>query len=79
VYGPDFDPTHLFYADGRLKCLIEYFCTHDCEQLPDGSWRVQGILYEGETLELSARDEGGRTRIGVGPMFLTRHADAVAS
>jgi D-alanyl-D-alanine dipeptidase len=75
VYGPDFNPTHLFYADGRLKCLIEYFCTHDCEQLPDGSWRMHGILYEGETLELAARDEEGRTGIRVGPMFLARHVE----
>lgn len=75
VYGPDFNPTYLFYADGRLKCLIEYFCTHDCEQLPDGSWRMHGILYEGETLELAARDEEGRTGIRVGPMFLARHAE----
>lgn len=75
VYGPDFNPTYLLYADGRLKCLIEYFCTHDCEQLPDGSWRMHGILYEGEALELAARDEKGRTGIRVGPMFLARHAD----
>lgn len=74
VYGPDFNPTRLFYADGRLKCLIEYFCTHDCEQLPDGSWRMHGILYEGETLELAARDEQGRIGIRVGPMFLVRQA-----
>ncbi|MGK9235456.1 beta-lactamase family protein [Inquilinus limosus] len=78
VYGPDFNPTYLFYADGRLKCLIEYFCTHDCEQLPDGSWRMHGILYEGETLELAARDEDGRTGIRVGPMFLLRHTDRTA-
>ena len=74
IYGPDFNPTHLVYADGRLKCLIEYFCTHDCEQLPDGSWRMHGILYEGETLELAARDDDGRTGIRVGPMFLVRQA-----
>ncbi|OWJ65694.1 serine hydrolase domain-containing protein [Inquilinus limosus] len=79
VYGPDFNPTYLFYADGRLKCLIEYFCTHDCEQLPDGSWRMHGILYEGETLELAARDEEGRTGIRVGPMFLVRHAGRAAA
>ncbi|WP_343714306.1 serine hydrolase domain-containing protein [Inquilinus sp.] len=79
VYGPDFNPTHLFYADGRLKCLIEYFCTHDCEQLPDGSWRMHGILYEGETLELAARDEEGRSGIRVGPMFLVRHADGTTA
>lgn len=78
VYGPDFNPTYLFYADGRLKCLIEYFCTHDCERLPDGSWRMHGILYEGEALELAARDDKGRTGIRVGPMFLARHADGGA-
>jgi D-alanyl-D-alanine dipeptidase len=79
VYGPDFNPTHLFCADGRLKCLIEYFCTHDCEQLPDGSWRMHGILYEGEALELAARDEEGRAGIRVGPMFLARHMDRTVS
>lgn len=78
VYGPDFNPTQLFYADGRLKCLIEYFCTHDCEQLPDGSWRMHGILYEGEALELAAQDDEGRTGIRVGPMFLVRQADGTA-
>lgn len=76
VYGPDFNPTRLFYADGQLKCLIEYFCTHDCERLPEGGWRMHGILYEGEALELGARDEAGRTGIRVGPMFLVRQTEA---
>lgn len=75
VYGPAFNPTYMFYADGGLKCLIEYFCTHDCEPLEDGTYRMHGILYEGETLELSARDEEGREGIRVGPMFLVRCAD----
>ena len=72
VYGPAFNPTYLSHANGRLKCLIEYFCSHDCEPLPDGTYRMHGILYEGETLELGAHDPQGRQGIRVGPMFLAR-------
>ena len=79
VYGPDFNPTHMFYADGELKCLIEYFCTHSCEPLGDGTYRMHGILYEGETLELAARDDEGRVGIRVGPMFLVRRDDKPAA
>ena len=74
-YGPAFNPTYLLYADGNLKCLIEYFCSHVCEPMPDGTYRMHGLLYEGETLELSARDAQGRTGIRVGPMFLARDGD----
>ncbi|MBZ9676756.1 serine hydrolase domain-containing protein [Mesorhizobium sp. ES1-1] len=72
VYGPAFNPTYLSYADGRLHCLIEYFCSHHCEPLTDGTYRMHGLLYEGETLELDAVDAIGRAGIRVGPMFLAR-------
>lgn len=72
VYGPAFNLTYLSYADGRLNCLIEYFCSHHCEPLADGTYRMHGLLYEGETLEIGAVDSTGRTGIRVGPMFLAR-------
>ena len=70
VYGPDFNPTYLTWSDGRLKCLIEYFCTHDCEPAGQGRFTMHGLLYEAETLELGAVDAAGRSGIRVGPMFL---------
>ncbi len=73
-YGPDFNITYLFFADGKLKCLIEYFSTHDCEPLGDNRFRMHGLLYEDETLELDATDENGAKGIRVGPMFLARRA-----
>ena len=75
TYGPAFNPTYLSYADGRLNCLIEYFCSHHCEPLTDNTYRMHGLLYEGETLQLDAVDATGRTGIRVGPMFLARAAD----
>lgn len=71
-YGPDFNVTYLTWANGGLKCLIEYFCTHDCEPAGQGRFRMHGILYEAELLELGATDEDGRSGIRVGPMFLER-------
>lgn len=75
TYGPLFNPTYLSYADGRLNCLIEYFCSHHCEPLTDNTYRMHGLLYEGETLEIDAVDATGRVGIRVGPMFLARAAD----
>lgn len=75
TYGPAFNPTHLSYVDGRLNCLIEYFCSHHCEPLTDNTYRMHGLLYEGETLQLGAADATGRAGIRVGPMFLARAAD----
>ncbi len=72
VYGPAFNPTYLSHSNGGLNCLIEYFCSHACEPQPDGTYRMHGILYEGETLELGVRDAHGRHGIRVGPMFLAR-------
>ncbi|GGL76453.1 serine hydrolase domain-containing protein [Wenxinia marina] len=72
TYGPDFNPTYLTWSDGGLKCLIEYFCTHDCEPAGQGRFVMHGLLYEAETLELGAVDEAGRSGIRVGPMFLQR-------
>lgn len=72
AYGPEFNITTLSYENGRLICLIEYFCTHDCEPLGGNLYRMHGSLYEDETLELGARDENGIAGIRVGPMFLAR-------
>ncbi len=74
TYGPDFNITYVNFANGRLTCLIEYFCTHDCEPLGGNLYRMHGTLYEDETLELGARDENGVLGIRVGPMFLARRA-----
>jgi len=71
-YGPDFNITYLTYSHGQLKCLIEYFCTHTCEPVDGNRYRMRGLLYEEEILELGATDEAGRTGIRVGPMFLER-------
>ncbi len=71
-YGPDFNVTNLFYANGGLKCLIEYFCTHACEPVGPGRFRMHGILYDNELLELDAVNEEGRRGIRVGQMFLER-------
>ncbi|ASV87754.1 beta-lactamase family protein (plasmid) [Ochrobactrum quorumnocens] len=71
-YGPDFNITYLTYSHGQLKCLIEYFCTHTCEPVDSGRFRMRGLLYEEEILELGAVDETGREGIRVGPMFLER-------
>lgn len=71
-YGPDFNITYLTWANGGLKCLIEYFCTHECEPAGQGRFRMHGLLYEAELLELGATDESGRSGIRVGPMFLER-------
>ncbi|MGZ9810468.1 serine hydrolase domain-containing protein [Pseudoroseicyclus sp. H15] len=75
TYGPDFNLTYLTWANGGLKCLIEYFCTHDCEPAGQGLFRMHGLLYEAEVLELGATDEQGRKGIRVGPMFLERRED----
>ena len=71
-YGPDFNITRLFYAGGALKCLIEYFCTHLCEPVSPGKFKMHGLLYESEILELDAVDDAGRRGIRVGEMFLAR-------
>ncbi|MCR8725743.1 serine hydrolase domain-containing protein [Frigidibacter sp. ROC022] len=73
-YGPDFNITYLTYKHGTLKCLIEYFCTHDCVKDAAGDFRMHGILYEDEVLELGAVDDEGRQGIRVGAMFLERRA-----
>ncbi|WP_136615874.1 MULTISPECIES: serine hydrolase domain-containing protein [Mesorhizobium] len=76
-YGPDFNITYLSYSHGELKCLIEYFCTHSCEPVEAGRFRMHGLLYEEEILEIDAIDDHGRRGIRVGPMFLERrHAPA---
>ncbi|MGV3490991.1 MAG: serine hydrolase domain-containing protein [Devosia sp.] len=72
-YGPDFNITYLTYRDGQLKCLIEYFFTHDCEPVGGNRFKMQGMLYPDEILELGAT-ENGKTGIRVGPMFLERRA-----
>jgi len=74
TYGPDFNITYLTYRDGQLKCLIEYFFTHDCTPLGDNRFMMQGLLYPDEILELGATDEAGKSGIRVGPMFLERRA-----
>ena len=71
-YGPDFNITYLHYSHGQLRCLIEYFCTHVCEPVDAGRFRMHGLLYEEEILELDAVDDQGRKGIRVGPMFLVR-------
>jgi D-alanyl-D-alanine dipeptidase len=71
-YGPDSDVTRLFYDAGGLKCLIEYFYTHSLEALSPGAYRMHGLLYEDEQLELGVRNEDGQTGIRIGPMFLER-------
>ncbi|MDH6235062.1 CubicO group peptidase (beta-lactamase class C family) [Mesorhizobium soli] len=71
-YGPDFNITYLTYSHGQLKCLIEYFCTHTCEPVDASRFRMRGLLYEEEILELDAVDENGHRGIRVGPMFLER-------
>ncbi|QDC02434.1 serine hydrolase domain-containing protein [Mesorhizobium sp. 8] len=78
-YGPDFNITYLSYSHGELKCLIEYFCTHTCEPVDAGRFRMHGLLYEEEILELDAVDEKGRRGIRVGPMFLERRRAEVAA
>jgi hypothetical protein len=75
-YGPDFNVTYLSYSHGELKCLIEYFCTHTCEPVDAGRFRMRGLLYEEEILELDAVDDHGRRGIRVGPMFLERRKPA---
>lgn len=71
-YGPDFNVTYLSYRHGKLLCLIEYFCTHSCEPIDKDRFRMHGLLYEEEVLELGAVDDEGRSGIRVGPMFLER-------
>ena len=71
-YGPDFNVTRLFYDAGGLKCLIEYFYTHSLEEISPGVYRMHGLLYEDEQLELGVRGEDGRMGIRIGPMFLAR-------
>jgi len=71
-YGPDFNPTHIFYQNGKLQCLIEYFYTHTLEKVSEGVYKMHGLLYEDEPLELDAKDEEGNSGIRVGPMFLKR-------
>jgi CubicO group peptidase (beta-lactamase class C family) len=77
-YGPDFNITYLTYSHGGLKCLIEYFCTHRCEPVEEGRFRMHGRLYEDEILELDAVDEHGKCGIRVGPMFLERRSPSQA-
>jgi CubicO group peptidase (beta-lactamase class C family) len=76
-YGPDFNVTYLYYSHGELRCLIEYFCTHLCEPVDAGRFRMHGLLYEEEILELGAVDDQGRKGIRVGPMFLVRRYEQV--
>ncbi|MBZ6079002.1 serine hydrolase domain-containing protein [Microvirga puerhi] len=71
-YGPDFNISYLYYRHGELRCLIEYFCTHVCEPVDAGRYRMHGLLYEEEILELDAVDDQGQRGIRVGPMFLVR-------
>lgn len=71
-YGPDFNPTHILYQNGKLECLIEYFYTHTLERVAEGLYKMHGLLYEDEPLELDAKDEEGNSGIRVGPMFLKR-------
>lgn len=78
-YGPDFNITYLTYSHGELKCLIEYFCTHTCEPVDAGRFRMHGLLYEEEILELDAVDDNGRRGIRVGPMFLVRRQAETAA
>ncbi|TGT40220.1 serine hydrolase domain-containing protein [Mesorhizobium sp. M8A.F.Ca.ET.165.01.1.1] len=78
-YGPDFNITYLTYSHGQLKCLIEYFCTHSCEPVDAGRFRMHGLLYEEEILELGAVDDNGRRGIRVGPMFLERRQAEMAA
>ena len=73
-YGPDFNVTYISYRHGKLLCLIEYFCTHSCEPIDKDRFRMHGLLYEEEVLELGAVDEQGREGIRVGVMFLERRA-----
>ncbi|MDF8356311.1 serine hydrolase domain-containing protein [Ensifer adhaerens] len=77
-YGPDFNITYLTYSHGGLKCLIEYFCTHTCEPVEEGRFRMHGRLYEDEILELDAVDDNGKRGIRVGPMFLERRSPSQA-
>ncbi|TGW05548.1 hypothetical protein EN788_46890, partial [Mesorhizobium sp. M2D.F.Ca.ET.145.01.1.1] len=67
------------YSHGQLKCLIEYFCTHSCEPVDAGRFRMHGLLYEEEILELGAIDDNGRRGIRVGPMFLERRQAEMAA
>ncbi|MDW6020154.1 serine hydrolase domain-containing protein [Mesorhizobium sp. BAC0120] len=78
-YGPDFNITYLTYSHGELKCLIEYFCTHKCEPIDALRFRMRGLLYEEEVLELDAVDDTGRRGIRVGPMFLERRRTQAAA
>jgi len=78
-YGPDFNVTYLTYSHGELKCMIEYFCTHSCEPVDEGRFRMHGLLYEEEILELDAIDDNGRRGIRVGPMFLVRRQAEMAA
>jgi hypothetical protein len=79
-YGPDFNITYLTYSHGELKCLIEYFYTHSCEPLDARRFRMRGLLYDEEVLELDAVDDHGRRGIRVGAMFLERrHASAATT
>lgn len=73
-YGPDFNITYLTYSHGKLRCLIEYFCTHGCEPVEGNNYRMQGLLYDEEILELNALNEQGIRGIRIGPMFLERRA-----
>jgi len=71
-YGPDFNPTYLFYQGGGLRCLIVYFFTHTLEEVSEGVYKMHGLLYENDLLVLDATDKAGNPGIRVGPMFLKR-------
>lgn len=74
TYGPAFNPVHLFWRNGTLKCRIEQFFSHDCLADADGVYRLHGPLYDAEVLTLGARDEAGDAGIQVGPMVLKRRS-----
>jgi len=71
-YGPDINITYLVYEGGGLKCLIEYFYAHSLEELTPTTFKMHGLLYEDEILELGAVNDAGESGIRVGPMFLAR-------
>jgi D-alanyl-D-alanine dipeptidase len=71
-YAPVFAPTELIWSNGRLVCLIEYFCPHVCEPSSDTMFVMHGSLYEAERLELGVTDALGRPAIRVGEMLLAR-------
>ena len=72
AYGPRVMPAVLGFANGKLTCLMEYFCPHVCEPLADGRYLMHGSLYEREILQLGVVDANGRPAIKVGEMILTR-------